>query len=76
MSSAGPIAEDDVANKEKLRSLLEKGTIDPANGSEEYVWKKEVTLLDTVRGAMGLPPYNWTSLTVRDPDIITRNNIL
>ena len=65
------IADDDVATHEKLRSLLETRTIDPAN-----VWWKEVTLLDMVHKEMGLPAYNnWTSVEIRDLDKITRNNI-
>ena len=55
------IADDDVATHEKLRSLLETRTIDPANGSEKYVWWKEVSLLDMVHKEMGLKPYDWTS---------------
>ena len=65
------IADDDVATHEKLRSLLETRTIDPAN-----VWWKEVTLLDMVHKEMGLPAYNnWRYVEIRDLEEITSNNI-
>jgi hypothetical protein len=55
--------------------LLRSGAVHPADGSEEYVWRKEVILLDTVRRELRLPPYDWGHrLIVRDPEeIIVRN---